>query len=403
MVCLSVLLCAVLALCCMVPTQDGPIPRLSLEGDISRMKTKADVRDISFTYWDGSRTVCGYAAVKIQGNSSLAYGKKNYTIKLYQDRNHGKKLKIDFGWGRQNQYCLKANWIDFTHARNIVSAKLVAQAQQKYNVLSQTPRGGVVDGFPVEVYANGDFLGLYTWNIPKDAWMFAMDKNNPNHIVVCSEGWQDANLFRGEPDFESWSLEMGEQSAQTLEKLQRLFDFIQNSSDEAFRADFEQYVNLDAALNYYIMADFGHMQDNTGKNMLLATYDGEVWYPLLYDMDTSWGSFYNGETLYPYDRELTDLSRNLLFARMETCFAEELTRRYWELREDILTRDHVMAEFETFRAGIPEGVFEKELHKWAGHSGAPVDGLLGFDYSQIEDYLDTAIPMLDEKYRSMQP
>lgn len=393
---------AVVAVCaCIVSLNSPPIPKLYFEGDISGMVDKSDERSISFEYKDGDRMISGYAEIKIQGTFSIDYDKKNYTVKFYQDAEHEDKLKIDLGWGEQNKYCLKANWIDRTHARNIVTANLVTQVQQKYDVLTEAPRNGAIDGFPVEIYSNGAFLGLYTFNIPKDTWQFGMDSDDPNHIVICGEGWEPANLFKGEPDFTTWAVEVGEESEETLEKMKVLFDFVINSTDEEFEANFEDHIDLDAALNYYVLADFAYLPDNLGKNMLIATYNGVKWYPSLYDLDTSWGSDYTGKALWEYDKGLIDLSRNALFERMEACFSEELADRYFELRKDILTKEHVMAEFEAFRDRIPTISFVKENIKWGvGVFRTPSD-LPGYDYSQIEDYLDTVIDDLDAKYTAM--
>jgi hypothetical protein len=53
----------------------------------------------------------------------MSYPKKNFTIKLFEDANRTVKQKIAFkNWGKQNKFCLKANWIDISHLRNIVSA-----------------------------------------------------------------------------------------------------------------------------------------------------------------------------------------------------------------------------------------------------------------------------------------
>ena len=377
------------------------IPKLYFEGDISDMQQKTDVRNISVRYTDGDFSFAGFAELKVQGTSSLEYDKKNYTIKLFEDSEHDHKMKVDLGWGAQNKYCLKANWIDHTHSRNIVSAKLASQVQARYNVLTDAPKNGLVDGFPVEIYSNGHFLGLYTFNIPKDAWQFGMDDDNPDHIVICGEDWEPANLFLGEPDFDTWSVEVGEESDETLEKMKTLFDFVLNSTDEVFKADFEKHLDLDSALNYYILADAVYLQDNLGKNMLLATYDGEKWYLSLYDMDASWGTDCSGTALWDYDTELLGMSKNNLFARMEKCFAEELADRYFELRQDILTKEHIMSEFVAFSEPIPKLTFWKEVMKWGvGFIKTPSD-IPGFDYSQIEDYLDIMLDALDAKYAAM--
>lgn len=374
------------------------IPKLYLYGDISNMEKKEGGRDISFVYQDDKQTQSGYAEIKVQGSSSAYYEKKNYTLKFYEDEAHADKLRMDVGWGPQNKYCMKANWIDRTHARNVVTAKLSAKMQAKYNLLLQAPNHGLIDGFPVEIYSNDDFLGLYTFNIPKDEWQFGMDGDNPNHIVIGGEGWEPANLFLGAPDFETWAVEVGEESEETLNKMNRLFDFVMNSSDEEFRSNFEAYLNLDSALNYYIMTDLAYMRDNRGKNMLLATYDGMEWYMSLYDLDTSWGTYYDGSRLYEYKSEHMDMHKSNLFVRMEQAFSRELAERYFELRADILSNESIMAEFEAFRDDIPTLTFVKEAFRWSEDRFRTREGLPGADYDQIQDYLNTVSQRLDEKY-----
>lgn len=397
----AALLVAVLACVIIVRVEGEKIPKLYFEGDISAMYEKSDVRNISVKYDDGQRVIDGFAEIKVQGTSSLGYEKKNYTIKFYADAEHEDKLKIDVGWGEQSKYCLKANWIDRTHARNIITANIAAEAQAKYGVLTDTPHNGTIDGFPVEIYSNGEFLGLYTFNIPKDAWQFNMDEDDPNHIVLCSEGHADANHFLAEPNFEDWSVEVGEESEETLEKAKLLFDFVMNSTDEEFKAGFEEHLDLDSALNYYVIADFAYLPDNLDKNMLLVTYDGMKWYLSLYDLDTSWGADYNGKTVYDYANDPLNLSINNLFARMEACFSEELAQRYFELREEILTRENVMGKFEAFEDLIPAYTFVKEAARWGVGTFKTHSDLPGFDYDQIEDYLDTVIDGLDAKYADM--
>ncbi len=385
----------------LVVSRSTDIPKLYFQGDIRGMEDKSDERSIQVRYEDGEQSFQGYAKLKVQGTSSLLYEKKNYTIKFYQDMDHAEKLKVDLGWGAESKYCLKANWIDRTHARNVVTAKLVSQMQAKYQLLTDAPCNGAVDGFPVEIYVNGVFHGLYTFNIPKDAWQFGMDSKDPNHIVISGENWYPANFFREEPGFGTWEVEAGEENDATLEKMKRLFAFVRNSSDREFVAEFSDYLDLDATLNYYIMADMAYLDDNRGKNMLLATYDGNIWYPSLYDLDSSWGAAYNGMQLYPYETEPLKLSESLLFERLEKHFSKELAQRYFELREEILRKDYILEEFEAFRDQIPELTFIKEYIRWGSGLIRRPEDLPGFEYDQIETFLDAMIPRLDAKYQAM--
>lgn len=368
---------------------------LYLYGDLSEMNTKQDVRSITAVFNSRNSQNNCYATIKIQGTSSLAYDKKNYTIQFFEDAECQSAKNIDVGWGEESKYCLKANWIDKTHCRNVVTAKLATEVQEKYNILNQAPCNGLVDGFPVAVYVNDEFHGIYTWNIPKSAWMFGMDEENVDHIVLCGEDWSDTVCFKASPDLTSWSVEVGLENEETLSKYSRVMDFVMNSSDEKFKECFNQYMDLDAALNYYILVDFAYLPDNCGKNMLMATYDGSIWYPSLYDLDTSWGTHWGGLDLLDYENSFVNFSEvSRLAQRLEKNFSKELHNRYFELRETILTKEHVMDMFYTFDSQISDEIKAAEVARWG-------NDIPGYDLTQIESYLDSMIPRLDERYENM--
>lgn len=370
-------------------------PKLYFTGDMTEMTSKKDIRNITFEYKSHDQQLSGAAKIKVQGTSSLQYDKKNYTINFYEDENYLNELGVNVGWGAQDEYCLKANWIDKTHSRNVVTAKLASEVQAKYGLFETAPNNGAIDGFPIEVYINGSFHGVYTMNIPKDDWMFAMDEDNPNHIVICGENWNDPVLFKAEPNLTDWSVEVGPETDETLSKINRLYTFIHDSTDAEFVENFDQYLNLDSTLNYYIMLDYGWMPDNIGKNMLLATYDGNIWYPTLYDLDTTWGAHWTGTQLYSYENSLMSMSRSLLWERIEKLYKKELAARYFELRQDILDAENVMNTFNTFYNSIPQECLEREMEKWG-------PDIPGYDLSQIQHYLDSVIPRLDAKYYNWQ-
>ena len=377
-------------------------PKLYFSGDMSKItdpaQTNKDIEcNIDVEYRSSEQTFSGAATIKIQGSSSTRYAKKNYTIKFYEDSSYSKKMKVDVGWGKQNKYCLKANWIDKTHSRNIVTAKLAGEMQEKYGLLESAPNNGAIDGFPVEVYINGAFHGLYSMNIPKDEWQFDMDGDDPNNIVIGGDNWTDPVKFKAIPtDFSGWEVEVGPEDDATLSKVQRLVDFVMNSSDEDFVANFDQYLNLDSTLNYYVMMNTAYLTDNSGKNMLLATYDGNVWYPSLYDLDTSWGTNWQGTGLQNYEKGLMSARGSTLWERFEDLYSKEIAERYFELRSSILNKEHIMETFNSYYATIPQEVLEREAEKWDTEETP----LPGYDFTQIESYLNSVLPRLDAKYEA---
>ena len=364
------------------------IPKVSFWGDLSNMSSKKEQRKIVLKYESKDKNFDTHALIKWQGTSSIGYAKKNYTINLYKNDNFEKENKVNVNLGGpQSVYCLKANWIDKTHARNIVTARIMAKIQNRYNLFKDTPNNGLIDGFPIEVYLNGEFLGLYTWNIPKDAWMFNMDEENENHIVFVAERWDASNLFKGEAKYGEWEVEVGEENDENLSKLNRVINFVNTSDDATFKRDFDKYLNLDATINYLIMMEFAGLDDNVAKNMLLVTYDGNIWYPSLYDLDTSWGTVYDGKSLTDYNI-LTLVTKSKLWERVIEIYSKEIAERYFELRKDVLTKEKVMKEFNDFYKSVPEETWQKEIEKW--------EGIPGYDYSQIEEFLDIRIPIIDE-------
>ena len=357
------------------------------------MDSKEDERIITFKYDNGKTNYEGYANLKIQGTSSLVYEKKNYTIKLYEDEALETKLKIDLGWGKQNKYCLKANWIDKTHARNIVGARISSKIQAKYNLFDDTPNHGLIDGFPIEIYINGEFLGLYTLNIPKDAWMFNMDEDNPDHLVLVGDAWTKSVFFQEEATWDgSWGVEVGETNDENLDKLNRLIKFVKESSDEEFKNNINDYLNLDALLNYYVISEYFYLPDNMGKNMLLVTYDGKIWYPSLYDLDTSFGTDYTGTETYDYDSLVIINNESNLFLKLVKNFGQEIADRYFDLKKEYLNVDYVNKAFKEFTLAIPDATKEAEETRW--------QNIPGFDLDQINDFLTKRTPVIDQYMES---
>ena len=373
------------------------IPKVYFTGNIEGMTTKKDERQILLKYESAELNFEKYTKIKVQGSSSLAYEKKNYTINLYEDNTFNKKSKIDMkkGWGEQSKYNLKANWIDKTHSRNVVSAKIAGNVERKYGVLNDLPNNGSIDGFPVEIYINNEFLGLYTWNIPKDAWMFNMDENNSNHIVLGGDWYTEYVNFKKQLDgFDGtgWEEEVGKTNKETVTNFNRLVKFINDSSDEEFRKDFNNYINLDSALNYIVMIYLVEGIDNTGKNMMLVSYDnGQLWYLTLYDLDSTWGTWTDGKLNSSYEilpeNEIFNHSTNNLITRMIKCFPNEISDRWFELRKDIFLEENIIKEFENFTNSIPQETIEKESKRW--------ENIPGYDLNQIKEFINFRLPYID--------
>ena len=177
----------------MIEPQGNDIPIVTITGELPTTKTQGEI-NVVLTYHSLSDEFTSYATVKVQGDSSTEYPKKNFTIKLFSNSLRSVKLKKKFrDWDKErNKFVLKADWIDHSHSRNIVNARIwsqIVKSRSDYDSLPSALTGGnlAVDGFPVKVFNNGTYMGLYTWNLPKDA-LYGLDDSVDSNAIVQGDG-----------------------------------------------------------------------------------------------------------------------------------------------------------------------------------------------------------------------
>ena len=350
------------------------------------LPTTKDNVNLTMDYVSNTDKFTSYVKLKCQGTSSMSYAKKNFTVTMYSDEARGTALKKDFkGWGAQSKFCLKANYVDTTHTRNLAGARIGYDMVKsrpdstfKQQLLS-TPRCGLVDGFPIKLYFNGEFYGIYTWNIPKDGWMFNMDKSNANHMVLCAEQNNNGSTvndnvlrceFRKEwdgTDGNSWSIEFGTYSDALKNSFNRCVNFVMTATDEEFKANIGNYFDLYSLLDYYCFAYLVAHIDGLAKNMLMVTYDGVIWGASLYDLDSIYGAGVDGASFKSANIQCPEQyqeTNSLLWQRIESCFSAELYARYLELRQGALSLSNIVKHVEEIYDVIPDRVFADEKAKW---------------------------------------
>ena len=382
-----------IALTCIACGKTDTIPVVSLDGeclnDYTNWNDKSTYYPATLTFTDGDSTFTREIEIKPQGTTSLFAPKKNFTVKFSEGVEFVEK------WGVQTKYVLKADYIDPTCSGNVVSAKLAAEMNEKYGVFTDTPNYGVIDGFPIWVKINGEDAGIFNLTIPKDAWLFNMDVENPNHLVLACEGWSEASRMQSaEIDYEAdWSFEVGEPNDANKAAFERLVEFVSTADDETFVKEFDQYLDLDACLNYICFINAAYAKDNVAKNMLMVTYDGKIWAPALYDLDSLWGVDAAGVALMEPDGNWsTELlsNGNCLLYRVNYFFGDQLRERYRELREGILSKEHIMESFRQHTARIPQKYYDINNTLWYA------DGTHIRTLDLMSQLMDEYLPIVDE-------
>ena len=339
------------------------IPSIFINGV---MPTAKEYVPMEMEYVSKTDKFHSYIYAKLQGTSTLSLPKKNLTVIFYKDEARNNGLYKDFkGWGKSNKFILKADYNDILHARNIVCAKLwskVVASRPDYDTLPKelrnSPNNGAIDGFPVKVYVNGEYQGLYGFTIPKGAWQFGLDEDNPNHALISAEinDNGDESLMSNPCNFnylwsmgypDAWDVEVGTDKVTIQSSFDRI---VVDLDDRMFMI--ETHLDIQSAIDYFIFQDVILGTDGLAKNMLMFTVDMNKWYLSAYDMDStfdlSWEAdlldCYDAEIgLYPYLNRYSELLDYILNVRYT-----DYVDRYFELRNTVLSEASIISEFENY-------------------------------------------------------
>ena len=370
---------------------ENDLPVVGLFGTLPTLKADGEY-PIRLFYKSATDEFEDYATAKVQGDSSQRYPKKNFTIKLFSDSGRSKKDKRLFkDWDKKrNKFVLKANWIDHSHARNIVNARLwgnVVKSRSDYTSLPSELRDGnlAIDGFPVKVYNNGIYLGIYTFNLPKDA-MYGLDAEIDENCIIQSEGDvdDDSLLFRTSTMNGKWADELHDDMPSIIEtKWTAFLAFNNESTDTVFHNNLSNYMDVPSLIDMHIFVQVGCIVDNIGKNQTFFTYDAKKWYTGMYDMDGTWGlapfqpdvrGWLSPQSVFQNDYNAYRVTgkTNKLHDRLSTLFHNDIISRYSELRNGPLSEDAILTEFEHFMQTIPPYVYEEDYAETTG-GGAYTD------------------------------
>lgn len=381
------------------------LPELHFFGDFLNMTkdNKSKVR-MTFVHSDGNFEN-SFAKMSWQGNSSLNYKKKNYKIRLYKTEDFDEKDSRTFfaDIKASKKFNIKANWVDATHARNIVSSKLVAEATSTrtdlLKNLAEAENFSQIQGHPVNLFANGKYIGLFTFNTTKGENMFNMSDENQNEIAINAEKSSDVTKFQVDSatfdegaDFEFLSPDEPTQDAK--DAVNRLLTFVNSASDEDFAAHVHEYLDVPSVIDYFIFMNVLQDADGVVKNATYYSYDKKIWSAVAYDLDSTWGLHWDGAYLLPYDQNMLDFSGNKLFIRISKVFKDDIKTRYFELRNSVFSSYHIIESFTNFINDVGEENYNAEQ---ALYTNVPSANLT--DIQQIREAVTQRLAALDKQIR----
>ena len=391
------------------------IPTLYLWGDnILSLQDKSKTLKNEVTYSFPTYGVSGTVEkFKVQGASSVAWPKKNYTLNLDKD------FEVFRNYGKNHKYVIKANYAEPSQALNIVGAKLWGRLRDTHKhadtgilntngdllvdnsgnrIIAETDpqlsiggNYGAVDGFPIAVYINNQYWGLYSFAIPKDDWMAKMPKKSKGKYAIVDTIWDPQGAFKKETNFKD-QMELQfcstKDSQWAMDSVNALIRAVMDHYDtaDAFNQAVSPLVDLDSAIDYYTFSVLVNNDDGIFRNYLLQTFDGKKWYFAAYDLDSIFGrtpDFWEhllakSDTDDWRDHGVTFenvTNSNRLFYQLWKFYRDEILKRTKTLIDGVMSESAVDTAFIDYVRHIPLNAYNAELEKWPGMQNTSVDNI----------------------------
>lgn len=409
-----------------------PIPRYCAKVNIisstGLATTKTQNKKCTLQYYDKSGNYFEkYIILNAQGSSSMSYVEKNQSIDVYNDEACEESCDIIFGnWVPQDSFHFKCYYIDvfrgisnvcynlceeaiqFTNSRNnrIVldnSATTSSNSTGDFDVDFGDSALCHPDGFPFEMYVNGEYYGLYAWNLKKHRKNYSMNKKD--YSAVLLDGVIDqTTLFNGTVQWNQFELRNpkelvnmsgaeydGETPTELIDETSEVYDannevhvktaqtkklverqagaiaLIKAESDNsAARTLYEQYYDVNAMMCYLIMGNLTYHYDGFRKNWIWCLYNN-IMAPSFYDMDSVFGRHWNGTTVVSGSNSgsLTGVSESLPTGLCYKLYKDEVHSMYADLRKSgIISVKNVMKHVYDWMNRVGRIEYEKNLEKW---------------------------------------
>lgn len=347
------------------------LPIMRISGDTNGM-THDNAKNITYQFKNGRTYLEGHGTIKWQGSSSSTLAKKGYRLKTTQaDYDKKNKIRVQPSWQKHHKYNLKAYYNDGMLSRDPISANIGGQVSASRPTLPRDliheDNFGYIDGFPIVLFINNQYQGLYSFNLPRPEFSYtkwAIIGNQYNDITQFIKMPADGVKLDGS-DFESLNPE-DTPTADEKKAVTDLINWVINSDDSTFKKELSQHFNIPSLIDYVVVANILGARDASGKNQILMTWDGKIWYYQLYDLDCTYNANWMGGKTFDTPKvgtELPFLGNNKFLLRFCRLYKKAIADRYRDVRQ-WCTPGYVLSLYKQRINLIGQGNFEEEWALW---------------------------------------
>lgn len=381
------------------------LTNLPLINIITEEKITTSYSNSTFKYISSKQELDSNIKINIRGSSSLALDKKSYKIKMYNNSYTNEKNINLSNFYNGNSFVLDAVYRDPSKIRNVISTEI-------WNDVSNDFSNTDIYSEFVELFINNEYMGLYVLTEPINRRKLNLNKSNntDSSILVKVQEWRyidssinvfniDDNSYYGfelkyPNDEELFSI-----SWETiLSKIVKYYDNEMESDYETISSTF----NLESYIDMIIFNAFTNNNDNKMRKnnyLYMESFNSNEVYIQPWDMEFTFG------TKYEY-RAVRNLFKNMNnYNEIETGFYHEnapeinklLIKRYWELRENIFTKEYFDGLLNKYKSQLTKGAALRESNKWYKYDiEKEIEEIRTWIYNRI-DFFDKYVESLENE------
>lgn len=406
------------------------LPQIRMYGDTTAMTLENAVQmRIKYTSTNsekyGQSFDLPYCLVNWQGTSSIGYVLKNFQVRLL-DQNMQPYYYSPYPNGIPEYiFTFKADYMESSHGRNVGTARLCNDCVFTTKNPAQLQNSKVrnsIDGFSCVLYINDELQGIYNFNAdrysnnvfgytdPDKTLVYEVSANTDSTAGAFYAYNKDVIKDKSEleyykSDFMCIYPPTRAAGNDNYTEIKRLVEWVDGASDEDFRDNLEQYFNKEYLLRYFIVVQLFGLVDSLGKNMKLATWDGNIWYPQVYDMDTSCGLDNSGFLKFNSDIEIGDVdvfntTGSKLWQKVMLLLMDDIKSEYAKLRNTTLTLDNILKYIiEDQIEKIPSTFYNHDMQtKYLNFGSTYLYALHGNSKNQLIKFISDRLIYIDTLY-----
>lgn len=350
--------------------------------------------------------------------------KKGWNLKL--KGGDGKKAIVKFGgFTASNKWGLKSYYLEGTHTRDTGGAQLWRdlrlQEGTKFigptSVISKAvARGRSVgndwftapfstQGFPIELYVGGKFFGMYTLRTRGEPEDYLMDASDGNNIMMGPDyGNHSAYASWANYDQTYWTIKSPSMKgyedgdavipdATVAANIQRFSKWIADvmAGTVSLADTASEYLDTRSWVDYFLFSELTGNSDGIRNNVVVATWDGNVWALLPYDLDRTAGYNNSVSILSP---SASVISQDAFLNKVIAYLQPQITAKYKALRANgFLSLNNIYKYYADVANVLPQATVDLEDKLWVTQS------FVSQNTAFIYNWYAQRLPWLDGRWK----